>query len=271
MRATTGILEEDMGERTEYAPGTFAWVDLGTTDAEGAKAFYTAVFGWQGEDMPAGDAGTYTMFRRQGAYVSGLYQQGEEERSLGIPPHWASYVAVADADTAVARAAELGATVHGGVIDVADSGRLAIVQDPTGAVFALWQPRAHQGAGLVNAHGALSWNELATDDVDAARAFYGALFGWTIEPVDGPTPYFEIAHEGQRNGGMRPLGDEQTGTPPHWIVYFGVDSCAAGVAAAEAAGGRTVLPTMDLPIGRIAAVADPQGAVFALFEGTMDP
>jgi predicted enzyme related to lactoylglutathione lyase len=153
-----------MGERDSYAPGVFCWADLGTTDAAAAKAFYTGLLGWEAEDLAAGDDGVYTMFRRDGRDVAALYEMGAEERGE-LPPHWSSYVSVDDVEAVAARARELGATVVAEPFDVTDSGRMAVVRDPGGAIVHLWQAGRHIGAGCVNEPGCMVWNELATPDV----------------------------------------------------------------------------------------------------------
>src|SRR5215212_4062595 len=168
--------EESMGKRERYEPGTFCWVDLATTDPASAKAFYGELFGWEAEDMPAGEAGIYTMLHLNGDEVGALYELDADRRGQGIPSHWLSYVSVEDADATVARTRELGGTVFGEAFDVLDSGRRAIIQDPTGAVLAAWQPRAHIGASRVNDPGCLTWNELQSRDPEMAAAFYAGLF-----------------------------------------------------------------------------------------------
>ena len=139
-----------MGKRTDYPAGTFSWVDLATTDPDGAKSFYGALFGWDAEDMAAGGAGTYTRLRLGGDDVAGLYRQGDDQRDAGIPPNWLSYVTVDDVTETTGRARELGATVVGEPLEVMDVGRMAVIQDATGATVALWEPRRHIGAGRVN-------------------------------------------------------------------------------------------------------------------------
>src|SRR5262245_47052839 len=138
-----------MGERTSYAPGTFSWAELVTSDGAGAKAFYTALFGWTYEDQPIGNDQVYSMAARDGKTVAALYQSGEQ------PPHWNCYVTVDSADATAAKAAQLGATVLAEPFDVFSSGRMAVFTDPTGAALAVWQPNEHIGASLVNAPGAL--------------------------------------------------------------------------------------------------------------------
>lgn len=163
-----------MGERTHYAPGTFCWVGLATSDPAAAEQFYTSLFGWEAEELSAGEAGTYTMLRRTAHDVAILYRQQPEARAAGAPPHWTSYISVEDADATAARAAELGGTaVFREPFDVLDAGRVAAISDPTGAIVSLWQPRSRIGATLVNDVGALCWNELATTDVEQATAFFG--------------------------------------------------------------------------------------------------
>lgn len=259
-----------MGERTSYAPGLFCWVDLGTTDARAAKDFYSGLFGWIAEDMPAGDAGTYTMLRLDGKDVCALYEQPEEQRAQGVPPNWQSYVSVEDIEAAAERAKSLGATVLAEPFDVMDVGRMAVIQDPTGAVFSLWQSGRHFGAGLVNAPGALSWNQLNTNDVEGARKFYAQLFGWEDETFeeDGAT-YLTVSVDGWRNGGIMTM-PEGVQAPPHWLVYFAVEDVEAAAAKVRELGGEVIVPPMDVPAGRITVARDPQGAVFGLFAGELD-
>src|ERR687895_1352218 len=191
-----------MGERDSYAPGTFCWADLGTTDAEAAKAFYTKVFGWEAADAPAGEAGTYTTFKLDGRDVAALYEMGEEERGR-LSPHWSSYVSVEDVDAAAAKARDLGGEVMAEPLDVMEAGRMAVLRDPTGALLHLWQARGQIGAGRVNDPGCMCWNELASPDPERAGAFYRDLLGWAAETDE--TGYAVISLDGARNGGIRPV------------------------------------------------------------------
>ena len=264
-----------MGERTAYAPGTFSWVDLSTTDVPGAKGFYGELFGWEAEDMPAGEAGTYTFFRLGGRDAAAVAQQREEERSQGIPPHWNSYITVDDLDARAARARELGGTVLAEPFDVLEAGRMAVVQDPTGAVFFLWEPKDHIGASVVNEPGAFTWNDLMTRDAESAKRFYADLFGWTTEDVPagpGGAAYSVIRNGDSTNGGLMQMDDEAfAGVPPHWNVYFAVARCEDTIETAERLGGQVVAPPMEVPVGRFAVIRDPQGASFSIFEGELDP
>ncbi len=257
-----------MGERTSYAPGTFCWVELSTPDQEGAKRFYAELFGWQADDRPVGEGSYYSMQQLGGRQVAAIAGQPQQQRDAGVPPLWNSYVWVEDADEVARRAGELGATVHAGPFDVMQAGRMAVIADPQGAYFMLWEPREHRGAGLVNAAGALTWNELATSDPAAAGEFYSALFGWTLEDAPGPMPYQVIKNGGANNGGIRPV---QGPEPPNWSVYFGTDDLDASLAKVGELGGGTIAGPMDIQMARIAVVRDPQGAVFVLYDGELEP
>src|SRR3954452_19454349 len=147
-----------MGERDSYAPGTFCWIDLATSDAAAPTAFYTALFGWEPQE-PIAEAHGYTMLQLDGRDVAALYEQGEAERSAGVPPHWSSYVSVIDVDETAARVEGLGGKLLPGPYDVFDSGGMAVIADPTGALLSLWQANRHAGAGLVNDPGCLTWND----------------------------------------------------------------------------------------------------------------
>ena len=256
-----------MGERTSYAPGAFCSVGLATSDPQAAKAFYTALFGWEPEDAAGG---AFTILKLGGKEVAILYRQTAEARAAGAPPHWTSFVSVEDADATAARAGELGgAAVFREPFDVLDAGRIAAIRDPAGAILSLWQPGARPGAALVNDVGAWCWNELVTPDPAGARGFYARLLGWDYEEQEGG--YTLIVNADRRNGGIRGQTDQERGNPPSWVPYFTVAAIEEAAGRAEAAGGRTLVPGTEVAIGRIAAVADPQSAVFCLFEGETDP
>jgi uncharacterized protein len=259
-----------MGERTQYTPGTFSWTDLTTTDQDAAKAFYGGLFGWEAEDMPVGDDMYYSMQRVDGMDVAAISPQPQQQREAGVPPTWNSYITVENVDAVAEQAKELGATVHAPPFDVMDAGRMAVIQDPQGAHFLLWQANRHIGASLVNAPGALSWNELASPDLDASKAFYSSLFDWTVEPFEGsPQPYLTIKNGDRSNGGIREL--DSPGPPPHWLVYFAIDDIDEGIAKVEQLGGTKHAGPIDIGIAKIAVVADPQGAIFALYAGQLEP
>lgn len=258
-----------MSERTKYAPGTFSWTDLTTTDQPAAKAFYSELFGWDAVDNPVGEGMVYSMMQIGGKDVAAISPQMQAQRDAGAPPAWNSYVTVESVDASADRAGKLGATVMAPPFDVMDVGRMAIIQDPQGAVLELWEPKLHIGASLVNAPGALSWNELATVDLDGSANFYRELFGWKIAPMEGmPMPYMVVnTAAGNSNGGMRAAQENE---PSYWLVYFGTDDIEATAAKATGSGGTALMAPMDIGIGKIGVFQDPQGAVFALFAGDFD-
>jgi uncharacterized protein len=259
-----------MAERTQYTPGTFSWTDLTTPDQDAAKAFYGELFGWQITDMPVDETTSYSMASLDGKPIGAISPQPPQQRDNGVPPLWNSYITVTDADAAVERAKELGATVHAPAFDVMTAGRMGVIQDPQGAYFLVWEPRDHIGAGLVNVPGALCWNELGSPDLEGSARFYGELFGWTTSPMEGSDmPYRVITNaDGHSNGGIRP--PMPPGSPPFWLVYFAVADLDAAVAAVTRLGGQVMGEPTDIGIARIAIAADPQGAVFALYDGRLD-
>jgi len=254
-----------MPDVTRFAPGTFCWVELATSDQDGAKTFYTSLFGWTFVDNPMGEMGFYTTLKLRGRDVGALYQKPKAQAA--IPPHWLSYVAVADVDAAARRVKDLSGATIMDPFDVMDVGRMTVATDPAGAVFALWQANRHAGAGVVNEPGAFCWQELQTNDTEKAAAFYTGLFGWTAktEPGGGELAYTEWKADGTSRGGMMKIGPRMKGVPPHWLVYFAVADCDAAAARARELGAQAYVPPMDIPnVGRFSVLADPQGAVFAI-------
>ena len=263
-----------MGTRTSYESGTFSWVELATTDRDDAQRFYGGLFGWECDDEARLGGDVSTIARLDGEAVAGITDQPASQGREGAPS-WVSYVTVASADESATRAGELGGTVHAEPFDIGDAARVAVVADPTGAAIGLWEARDSIGSERVNGPGCLTSNELATDDVDAASKFYRGLFGWAIEEVDtgGGPRYWLIHGEGAlegRNGGMRELGRPGEGMTPNWMPYFTTESAGKALVRAEELGGTTLMPATQIPAGIIAAVRDPQGAVFSLFEGDVD-
>lgn len=262
-----------MGERSSHTHGTFSWVENATTDIDGAKSFYARLFGWDYDDRPVGDGIYYSMARLAGQFVAAIAPQQDNERTMGVPPHWNSYITVDDVDSVAARVEGLGGILHVPPFDVFDAGRMAAISDPTGAVVYFWQPKGHIGAGLVNAPGAFCWNELATRDPDAARRFWSELLGWDFEKVDAaPMDMWTILNGDRQNGSVRVMGDEMPAeVPAHWLVYFAVDSIDDAAEAAGDAGGQSLVP--KTPAGgnnSFAVIRDPAGASLGLFEGYLD-
>ena len=254
-----------MGKRERYEPGTFCWLDLSTSDAAGAKAFYGGLFGWEFEDTEVPGGGVYTMCRVGGDDVAAIVQQDEH------PAHWNNYVSVASADETSATAKQLGAQMIEEPFDVMSAGRMALLADPEGAALCMWEPREHFGAGRVNDPGCLTLNQLNTHYPERVAGFYGDLFGWEISQVSDEPAYWGINNKGWLNGGIMELPEEAGEAPPHWFPYFVSEDVEAATERIEELGGTVVVPPMTTsPEGRILVATDPQGASFGLFEGRTD-
>ncbi len=253
-----------MQEVVSYPPATFSWIDLATTDPAAAKQFYTQLFGWTFEDMPVGEdeSMVYTMLKLDGRDVAALSAMppGME----GIPPHWSSYVTVDNLEEGIAKAEAAGGSVVMPAMDVMDAGRMAGIQDPTGATFYLWLAGRHIGAKLVNIPGTLCWNELWTHDPEKASQFYTEVFGWTVEKNE-EMDYTMFANNGRAAAGMLQIKEEWGEMPSNWAIYFAVEDCDATVAKAAELGGGVVTPAQDIPgTGRFGIIHDPQGASFGV-------
>lgn len=258
-----------MADIDQYAPGTPSWVDVSSPDLDASAAFYGGLFGWTSwEAEPAEEAGGYRMFTMRDRSVAGL----GPTREGGPPPMWTTYVTVADADETAGKAKAAGGTVFMEPFDVLDVGRMAVMGDAQGAMFAIWQPRKHIGAGIVNEPGSLVWNELATTDPDAAKAFYAAVFGWAAETQQAPGGDYTTFKLGDGPvAGMMAMGENYPpGVPPNWLTYFAVADCDAAVGKAQELGARLNMPPMTVPVGTFAVLGDPQGAVFGVIAMTSE-
>jgi predicted enzyme related to lactoylglutathione lyase len=249
-------------EIESYEHGVPSWVDLGTPDPAGAAAFYSALFGWDVQVGPP-ETGGYAIAHLRGRAVAGIGPQ----QNPG-PPVWSTYVNVVDADEIAGKVAPAGGELFTEPFDVTDVGRMAFFADPTGAVIGMWQARAHKGAAIVNEPGTYSWSELVTTDVDGAKDFYAAVFGWASDthgPPTGPGGYTEFKVGDRSIAGMMEKPPEMPAeVPPFWSVYFTVDGTDAAMARAVELGGAQVTPAMDIEPGRFAVLADPGGAKFAV-------
>jgi predicted enzyme related to lactoylglutathione lyase len=272
-----------MPERDGYIPGVPCWVDTGQPDPEAALAFYTGLFGWDFEDaMPEGSEGQYFIGRIRGGDVAAVGSIPE-----GAPPMamWNTYVWVESADETMSRARDAGGAVAMEPFDVLDSGRMAVLTDPEGAAFFVWQAKSHKGAKVVNEHGSLNFNGLATRDPEGAKAFYGAVFGWETlalpagsmwtlpgygEHLEESSPGLgeQMAAMGAPAGfidvvaALNPIAADDSDTPAHWSVTFAVDDADATAAKAIELGGEIVAGPFDAPWTRVAVIKDPQGATF---------
>ncbi|MCA9883055.1 MAG: VOC family protein [Anaerolineaceae bacterium] len=249
---------------TKYPQGHFSWADNSSKDAAAAKKFYLDVMGWDKEEVPMGGGEFYTMFKQDGQHVAGLGQMQQQMMDSGMPSVWNNYISVDDVDAMAEKAKSLGGTVIAGPFDVFESGRMATIQDPTGAFISLWQPKNHIGAGLVNTVGAMCWNELMTSDVEKAKTFYSDLLGWTYNKMDmgEAGDYWLIQNAGRPNGGIFPLMGEMAGMPPSWAAYFTVADIEATAEKVEAAGGKIHVPVSEATgTGRFILAEDPAGAI----------
>jgi hypothetical protein len=255
-----------------HTPGSFCWFELATTDQSRAKAFYTALLGWEVSDTPIGPTELYTIFKKEGRDAAAAYTLRPEQRAQGVPPNWLIYITVQDVDALTKRVPAAHGTVLAEPFDVMESGRMAMVADPTGATFAMWEPRNHHGTGIVHANGTAVWADLNTPNPAKAASFYRDLFGWKIvagknmAPV-GPNDYGHIVNGDEFIGGIPPTSDLPPGVPAHWLIYFAVPDCDAAAASTRTAGGAVLMPPMTMKeVRKFAVLSDPQGAAFAVVE-----
>ena len=283
-----------MNERDGYTAGVPCWVDSAQPDPEAAVTFYGGLFGWEFEDtMPAGSPGHYFIGRLGGRDVAAI---GSQTETSPPTPVWNTYIWVESADKTAAKVKSAGGATFVEPFDVQDAGRMAVFADPTGAVFSVWQAGEFRGAQLVNGPGTWSWSDLNTRDMDAARDFYGAVFGWEADITEAGGDYVMLRRPGYGDfleqsdpdlrsrlaaqqappgfedvvGWMVLMTSEQFSddTPAHWGITFGVEDTDAAVDKAGELGAKVLVPPMDVPPVRIAVLADPQGAVFTVSKYT---
>jgi uncharacterized protein len=250
-----------MPERTSYEPGTPSWVDLATADVDASGTFYGGLFGWEVESAgPPEETGGYGFFVLRGKRIAGVGPLMQDDQ----PTVWSTYVSTDDADGVATRATEAGGAVIVEPMDVMDAGRMAFVMHPAGGAVGVWQPGRTIGAELVNEPGAMTWNELHTLDLDGARAFYSAVFGWTADEQEvGGSKYTVFQLGGRPLAGMSP--SSATEGQPFWLTYFEVGDVDATVAKAQELGGSATWPAAEMEgVGRFAGLADPHGTQFAV-------
>ncbi len=252
----------------KHPPGSFCWIGLATTDQKAAKGFYGSLFGWAVNDFAVGPNEFITFFKLDGRDVGEAYTLRAEQRSQGAPPHWMIYIAVESADAAASKAGQLGGKVLAPPFDIFDAARVAVVQDPSGAVFSLWQAKKQIGTGLAGVEGTLCWADLMTPDPARAQEFYSGLFAWKLVAGEkDPSGYLHIKNGEAFIGGVPPKKQSDPRVPPHWLPYFMVSDCDAATAKARQLGAKIHLAPMTMEdVGRWAVVRDPQGAVFAIFQ-----
>ncbi len=243
---------------TAWSNGTPCWVDYGAADVDAAKAFYSSLLGWTysgGEP----EFGGYLTCLSGGQQAAGMGPQQDPDD----PPRWTTYFATDDADAAAERVTGAGGTVLVAPMDVGPMGRMVIALDPEGNPFGLWQAGQHTGFGVFNEPGSVVWNEAAVADPQAAQAFYGAVFGFHFDEIEGAEGYATFATGDRPLGG---LGRRQTGAPKGWTTCFSVASADEAVAAVEGGGGKVTTQPMDSPYGRFALLEDPWAAAFSVMQ-----
>lgn len=247
-----------------HAPGTFCWIELATRDQANAKEFYSNLFNWVSFDSPLGPDDYYTTFKLDGAEAAAAYTMRPPER-FDTSPHWNLYVAVANADERARRAGELGGKVVVAPLDVMTLGRMAVIQDPTGAVFCIWQGRDHSGIKISHENGTFCWADLSTPAPDRASVFYRELFGWRIGPLEKYPPDYLVIQSGhQPIAGIQPVARRNPEIPPHWMVFFLISDIEALASKVKELGGAVHVPPSNVGGAHFSVVADPQGAAFAV-------
>ncbi len=250
----------------DHRAGDVWWVDYAALDIAAAKSFFSKMFGWTYTDAPNG--GGYQLASASDHLAAGLMDMPDNMREMGMPPVWTPYVNVDSITDTCTRIAELGGTVQYEPMQVDEAGWMAVAADPTDAVFGLWQPAKHTGAGLINSPGALCWSEVRSSDMAAAKEFYCALFGWDAKDLNmGPVPYVQFALGGNPVCGLCPWEGEGTdGVPSHWAITFGVANLDDALATLDAEGGRVTWGPQEIPFGRVASSGDPQGGPLNILE-----
>lgn len=252
--------------------GQFVWYDLTTSDVGSALRFYPSLFGWKTQKFEFGDpSNPYTMWSSGGQTFGGVMKLGAEQAGMGIPPNWLCSIEVNNVDSTAQQAKALGGQVVVGPMDIPNTGRYAVLQDPQGATIAIYTPTPGQKPRGFDGNGRLgnaSWHELMTTDVDAAYNFYSKLFMWEKTgdmDVPGVGKYQMVGQSGAPYGGIYKKPAPMAQVPSNWLPYFFVKDVVASVNAATKLGARVMQPPMDIPGGgSIAVLTDPQGVHFAV-------
>ncbi len=270
-----------MSERDHYPPGVPCWVETLQADPQAAMDFYASLFGWEfagPAPISTDAAGEYFVARVRGRDVAGIGRL--ESPGAARRPAWTTYVRVDDVSHTAARAANAGGAVVVAPLEAPPAGSLAILADPAGAPFGIWEPQDRQGARLVNEASAWALSSLNTNDPDRAKTFYGALFGWETEPFDSGSGMELFRLPGYVGGqALQPVPRDTVavvipmeagwetssgGRRPRWDVDFWIDGVDAGAERAAAGGGTVIAPPFALGQFRMAILADPAGAVFSI-------
>lgn len=262
-----------MNNKNNYPQGVFCWAELCTRNWKEGKAFYTSLFGWGSDDQPIGDDEYYTMLQKQGDDIAAMYQMPQAQINDELPGYWLTYIAVEDVDACAIKAKELGAQIIAGPHNVMDAGRMLMLKDTAGATVALWQGNEHIGCKRPGELTTPYWHEMATRDTTASSNFYCELLGWKsqLKPMDG-MDYTLFLIGDKPVAGMIEMTDEwPVDVPPHWMIYFAVDSCDSYVDKAVDLGAQVCVPATDIEdVGRFSVICDPQGSVFSIIEPALD-
>ncbi len=255
-----------MSDIDSYEQGRFCWIEIGTSDAATARHFYSDLFGWQARPGVSSPDWAYTLFSIRDKDVGGLYQLTPQQQGLGITSHWLCHIAVASVDASAEKALALGGEFVMDPVEAHEAGRVAVIRDPQGAVFAIWEARRHYGAQVMYEPNSFCWAELGTRDVAEAARFYTDLLGWKVVQSQNPgMEYTEFYSSGQPVGGMYGLPPETTDVRPYWLPYIMVDDCDREAGRAAGLGAGLAVAPNDIPnVGRFSVIRDPQGAYFAI-------
>ena len=255
-----------MSATNTFSQGFFNWVNLSTTDTQGAEDFYNDIFGWEPHDRPTGPNSAYTMMYLGDKAAAALSGMDSKLRELSVPPHWLCSIAVDSCDAVAEKVAACGGRLAGGPFDASDLGRIAICCDPTGAHFAIWEARKHHGAAVIHQPGAMSWHELVSNDSTTSQAFFEKVFGWVAQSQRmGPMDYTIFSLNSVRVAGMSSMPGHFPTIPSYWMVYFSVDDCEQSTQQVRERGGRILAWPMGLSgLGRFSVVEDPQHAIFGI-------
>lgn len=243
--------------------GAPCWIDLMTSDPARSHAFYAATFGWTAGESSE-EFGGYAMYLLDGVPVAGVMPSVPGQ---GVSDAWSVYLHTPDADKLTEVATAAGATTIVPPMPVADLGTMVVLAGPDGAAVGAWQPGSFAGIGTYERPDAPSWFELHTRDHAAAVAFYREAFGWEAETVSDTDEFrYTVLKQGDRQyaGVMDARAFLPEGAPSQWHVYVGAADVDAVVATALEHGGSVVQAAEDTPYGRLAVIADPNGAVVRL-------
>ena len=255
-----------MAIETAKKQGTPNWADCATTDLEAAEAFYATLFGWSSEQVTASDGAIYSIQRLDGKMVAGLYELTKELRSMGVPPHWGTYIHVDDVAATLKRVGEEGGTIIEGPLEEPDVGTFAVIQDTVGAYLRLWHSAPRHGGEVFNVPGAMTWNELNTKEPEKAAAFYKKVLGVDVATAKA-APGYTLLQLGEKPvAGILRSTPEMGDHPASWDVYFASADVEATTKQAIAAGGKTLREPFDVPGARMAVLQDPLGAVFEIIK-----